>query len=42
MDAVNQNSEYPVSQNAPKCTQLAKIDQNSENQSPKMGQNEHS
>ena len=40
MDAVNQNSEYPVSQNTPKCTQLTNIDQNSENQSAKMDQNE--
>ena len=31
MDTVNQNSEYPVSQNAPKCTQLTKIVQNNEN-----------
>ena len=32
MDAVNQkNSEYPISQNAPKCTQLTKINQIIEN-----------
>ena len=39
---LTKNSEYPVNQNAPKSTQLTKIDQNSENPVSQMDQNEHS
>ena len=37
---LTKNSEYSVSQNAPKCTQLTKIDQNSENVVYQIDQNE--
>ena len=39
MDAVNQNNEYTVSQNAQKCTQVTKIVQNIDNPVTQNGTN---